>query len=136
MIEEESVDGKVHLKLEGFVSTCPFSRDRGKDHTDLQLVYTPGRSFDGSPVKIDTRKLERHLASTEGRAIPMEVVPVEVLKHCIEACVGQRLGRNAAPEEVEIRSVSASLEPVKGKDWGIATTIELRKQVARVGGRS
>jgi len=136
VFEQESSDGRVHLRIEGFVSTCPFSKVKEKDRTDLELTYTPGHSFDGSSVRIDPTKLERDLASYEEKegkeGIPMEVIPIEILKRCVEPCVSQRRGRNAGPEEVEIRSASASLEPNKGKDWGIATTIGYKKQVSSV----
>ena len=62
----------------------------------------------------------------------MEDIPIEILKRFVETCLNQPLGRNAGPEEVEIISASASLEPSKGKDWGIATTIDYRKHVTRV----
>lgn len=134
--EEELADAKVHLRIEGFVSTCPFSKEDEKDRTDLEMTYTPGHSFDGSSVRIDPTKLERDLASYEGKegkeGIPMEVIPIEILKRCVEPCVSQRRGRNAGPEEIEIKSASASLEPNKGKDWGIAITIDYKKQVSSV----
>jgi len=130
--EEESADMKVHLRIEGFVSTCPFSKENENDRTDLEVICTPGHSFDESPVRIDATKLERDLALSERKEIAMEVVPIEVLKCCVEACVSQRRGRNAGPEEIEIKSASVSLEPIKGKDWGIATTIGYTKEVTRV----
>lgn len=130
--EEEWADAKVHLKIEGFVSTCPFSKENEKDRTDLEITYKPGHSFDESPVRIEATKLEHDLALFERKEIPMEVIPIEVLKRCVELCVSQRRGRNTGPEEIEIRSASVSLEPIKGKDWGIATTIDYKKQVSNV----
>ena len=130
--EEELANAKVHLRIEGFVSTCPFSKENEKDRTDLEIIYTPGHSFDESPVRIDATKLERDLALSERKEISMEVIPIEVLKRCVEVCVSQRRGRNAGPEEIEISSASVSLEPTKGKDWGIATTIGYKKQVSNV----
>lgn len=130
--EEESTDGKVHLRIDGFVSTCPFSKDNEKDRTDVELIYTPGHSFDGSRVRIDVAKLERDLALSERKETPMEEVPIELLKRCVEACVNQRQGRNTGPEEIEIKSATVSVEPIKGKDWGIATTISYKNEVTRV----
>jgi hypothetical protein len=130
--EEELADAKVHLRIEGFVSTCPFSKENEKDRTDLEIIYTPGHSFDESPVRIDATKLERDLALSERKETPMEAIPIDVLKRCVEACVSQHRGRNAGPEEIEIKSASVSLEPIKGKDWGIATTIGYKKQVPSV----
>jgi len=136
VFEQESSDGRVHLRIEGFVSTCPFSKVKEKDRIDLELTYTPGHSFDGSSVRIDPPKLERDLASYEEKegkeGIPMEVIPIEILKRCVEPCVSQRRGRNAGPEEVEIRSASASLEPNKGKDWGIVTIVGYKRQVSSI----
>ena len=132
--EEASADGKTHLRIEGFVSACPFSKE--KDCTDLELIYTPGHSQDESPVRIEANELERSLAHYEDEeakeGIPMEAIPIEVLKRFVELCVNQRLGRNAGPEEVEIKSASASLEPHEDKDWGIATIITYKKTVSRV----
>lgn len=72
--------------------------------------------------------VKRDLAFSEGKEIPMEVIPIEVLKRWVEVCVSQCLGGNTAPEEVEIRSVSAPLEPSRGKDWGIEATYEWLSQ--------
>jgi hypothetical protein len=130
--EEKSTDMKVHLRIECFVSTCPFSKENEKDRTDLEAIYTPGHSFDESRVRIDATKLEGDLALSERKEIAMEVVPIEVLKRCVEACVSQRRGRNAGPEEIEIKSASVSVEPITGKDWGIVTTIRYKKEVTRV----
>ena len=134
--EEASADGKTHLRIEGLVSVCPFSKEKEKDRIDLELTYTPGRSYDESPVRIEAYELERNLAYYEDEAakqgIPTEAIPIEVLKRFIELCIDQRLGRNAGPEEVEIKSASASLEPHEDKDWGIATIITYKKTVSRV----
>jgi len=134
VLEEASADGKTHLRIEGFVSVCPFSKE--EDRTDLELTYSPGHSSDGSPMRIEPNEMERDLASYESKVakqgIPMEVIPIEVLKRFVEACVSQRLGRNAGPEEVEIKSASTSLEPYEGKDWGIVTIIGYKKAVSRV----
>ena len=93
--EEESADAKVHLTIEGFVSTCPFSQENEKDRTDLEIIYTPGHSFDESPVRIDATKLERDLALSERKETPMEAIPIDVLKRCIEACVSQGQGSSS-----------------------------------------
>jgi hypothetical protein len=130
--EEESTDGKIHLRIDGFVSTCPFCSDSERDRTDIELVYAPGHSYDGSRVSIDIAKLERDLALSERKETPMEEVPIDVLKRCVEVCVNQRQGKNTGPEEIEIKSATVSVEPIKGKDWGIATTIGYKKEVTRV----
>ena len=132
--EEASADGKTHLRIEGFASACPSSKE--KDRTDLELIYKPGHSQDESPVRIEADELERSLANYENeqakKGIPMETIPIEVLKRFVELSVNQRLGRNAGPEEAEIKSASASLEPHEDKDLGIATIITYKKTVSRV----
>jgi len=135
LVEEKPISGRIDLRFEGFVSKCPFMTDM--DRTDLDLSYEPGRSFDGSPVKIDAKKLEADLASFEAKAmqapeVPIEVIPIQVLKYCVEQCVNQSAGRYASPEEFEINSISVSATPTKGKDWGMKVNLKFSRQVLPV----
>jgi len=124
LVEEKTVDERIHLKFKGLVSICPFTK--GEDRTDLGLSYIPGCSFDRSPVRVDAKKLEADLASLERKEIPMEVIPIEVLKLCIEHCVDRKLGRHAAPGEVEINSISEG----KGKDWEMKVDLRFDREVS------
>jgi len=128
LVEEKAVDERIHLKFKGLVSICPFTK--GEDRTDLGLSYIPGRSFDRSPVRVDAKKLEADLASLERKEIPMEVIPIEVLKLCIEHCVDRKLGRHAAPEEVEINSISGPATLGKGKGWGMKVDLRFDREVS------
>jgi NADPH-dependent 7-cyano-7-deazaguanine reductase QueF len=128
LVVEESIEDKIRLKFEGFTSICPFTGS--EDRTDFELSYTPGRFFNGSPVKIDLKRFQEKVASFEKTRIAMEVIPIEILKTCVEECVNQRKGRYAAPEEAEITSVS--FEPSKGKDWGIRVSLKFEREVLQI----
>ena len=123
LVEQKLPSGRIQLKsIESFVSTCHVTR--GKDETNFELSYVPGR------VTIDVKKLEADLTSFEKeaieRGIPMEVIPIEVLKRCIEHCVNQRAGRYAAPEELEIHSTSKG----KAKDWQLNVNLKFEREIS------
>jgi len=128
VVAEELVNGRVRLKFVGLSSICPFTGR--EDRTDFELSYAPGQSFHGSPAVTDPKRLHERLASLESRKMVMEVVPMEILKSCIEDCASQHKGRRAAPEEAEISSLS--FEPGKGKDWAIRASLKFQRKVHRI----
>jgi len=129
LVAQESVNGRIRMKFEGLFSICPFTGR--KDQTNFELSYIPGRSFSGTPVRIDPENLQSAVASFENKKVSMEVIPIEILKSCVEGCVSQRQGRYAAPDEVEITSLS--FEPGEGKDWGIEASLRFERKVLRIG---
>jgi len=64
----------------------------------------------------------------------MEVIPIEVLKRCIEQSVNERAGRYVALEEVEIDSTSVSATPTKGKNWGMRVKLKFTQIIWWAGG--
>jgi len=142
LVEERTLDERVRLKFEGFVSICPFTGD--KDRTDFELEYTPGqlRTNEGTVEnKIDAKRLEAYLASLENKSerIAMEVIPTKILQYCIEDLVNRprrdratKSSMYAAPSEAEIRTVSLPLDPRKGKSSGIRINLVFRREVCPI----
>jgi len=58
----------------------------------------------------------------------MEVIPIEILKGCVSACINLRIdeeGRYAAPEEVEVKCVSYK----EDRSWGMFTKVKFNREV-------
>ncbi len=117
-VRDES--GRVFLKFEGCSSICRFTGQT--DVGDIELDYVPGRG----QVRIDSEKLQGYLSSLKTRRIAMEMIPIEILKFCIEECLEKPppMGRRyAAPDEIAVR-YSLSL----GKDWGMTTRVTFNRE--------
>jgi len=113
------VVGRIQLKFEEFESICPFTKQ--SDKGNIELSYTPGQR------QIDESKLQNYLASFKNKQVPMEVVPIEVLKYCIEDCVNQiPWTREAAPEEMEVK---ADFPHGGKKGWGMTVSLKFNREI-------
>jgi len=116
LVSEKSANGRVTLEFEAFASICQFSGH--PDVANLELDYAPGRDR----RLIDSKKLEEYLNTFRIKRIAMEMIPVEILKFCIESCLKEPPPtRCAVPDDIILRYELAS---GGDKDWG--TTVNLR----------
>lgn len=121
LASETSANGRVKLKFERFTSICRFTGHA--DVADLGLDYAPGRDH----RLIDSKKLEEYLGSFGIKRIAMEMIPVEILKFCIESCLKMPPPtRYAVPDDITIRY---ELTRGGGKDWGMTVNVRFDREI-------
>jgi hypothetical protein len=121
LASETSANGRMKLKFESFASICRFTGHT--DVADIELDYAPGRDR----RLIDSKKLEEYLASFRIKRIAMEMIPVEILKFCIESCLKEPPPtRYAVPDDIALRYELAS---GGDKDWGMTVNVRFDREI-------
>jgi hypothetical protein len=120
LVSEQSSNGRTSLRFVEVSSICPFNF--GPDSGTVEIDYAPGRD----QRQIHSDGLETYLTSLQGvpKGIAMEIIPVEVLKFCIQDCLSQGGSRNAAPDWISVRYVSGT-----GKTWGMKANVRFEREV-------
>jgi hypothetical protein len=109
-IEEKIDNSKTIINLSNLITLCPHRKYDKEDVTDLELVYQQSIHR----YRIDKSGLEIFIEKKiEDKEIPMEMIPIRILKYCIESTAGRFSSRYASPEWVEISSHSASKSGAK-----------------------
>jgi len=121
LVSETSANGRVRLEFESLASICRFTGHQ--DVADLGLDYAPGRDH----RLIDSKKLEEYLGSFRIKRIAMEMIPVEILKFCIESCLKEPPPtRYAVPDDIALRY---ELTSGGGKDWGMTVNVRFDREI-------
>ena len=121
LVSEKSANGGVRLEFEAFESICRFTGH--PDVANLKLDYAPGRDH----RLIDSKKLEEYLGSFRVRRIAMEMIPVEILKFCIEPCLKEPPPtRYAVPDDITLRY---ELTGGGSKDWGMTVNLRFDRKI-------
>jgi NADPH-dependent 7-cyano-7-deazaguanine reductase QueF len=121
LVSEKSANGRVRLEFEAFASICRFTGH--PDVANLGLDYAPGRDH----RLIDSKKLEEYLGSFRIKRIAMEMIPVEILKFCIESCLKEPPPtRYAVPDDITLRYEFTS---GGGKDWGMTVNVRFDRKI-------
>ncbi len=121
LVSEKSANSRARLEFEGFESICRFTGH--PDVANLKLDYAPGRDH----RLIDSKKLEEYLGSFRVKRIAMEIVPVEILKYCIESCLKEPSPtRYAVPDDITLRY---ELTSSGSKDWGMTVNLRFDRKI-------
>jgi hypothetical protein len=121
LVAQEQIDNKTILRFKDFRSICPFTNVADVATVELDYVMRQGQ------MPIASERLQAYLASFGSTEIAMEMIPVDILKFCIDESLRERPPtgwKHAAPDEVTIRYKLS-----EGKGWGMTASVSFSREV-------
>nr|MDO8133746.1 hypothetical protein [Candidatus Njordarchaeum guaymaensis] len=118
---QEHTDNRTTLKFKDFKSICPFTD--AVDIATVELDYTMRQG----QTPVDPDALQAYLASFKNTKIAMEMIPIEILRFCVNASLRKRPPtgwKHAAPDEVSVR-----YDLSEGKTWSLTASVNFSRDV-------
>ena len=121
LVRNEQIGDKTALIFKGLKSICPFTHTPDVATVELDCTMRKGQT------QIDTGRLLTYLDSFGNTEIAMEMIPLEIIKFCVNESMGKRPAtgwKYAAPD-----AVSVKYKLFEGKTWGMTASVDFSREV-------